>query len=142
MKNPKSLKIVTQNPRRCPRFAVVVVVTFFSMKFLTISMFFQNVSFHRRNSTTNFGRMSLFRGKVTSSVGRKTKTHILPTKINEHVFAKVSSQTTIILLEKLTIQHHNNTTTTHNNNHNHNNKKTRNYKFLSTKFSKKKKTKT
>ena len=63
---------------------------FFSSKSSTISMIlFRNVSLSRRKSTTRFGVSPFFRGKVTIFIGRETKIHILPTKINEKI-AEVS----------------------------------------------------
>ena len=37
-----------------------------------------------------FWEVTVFRRKVTKSIGRQTKTRILPTNINENKFAKVS----------------------------------------------------
>ena len=51
---------------------------------------FRNVSLSRGKSTTRFGWSSFFRRKVTIFIGRETKTHILPTKMNEKKIAKVS----------------------------------------------------
>ena len=87
MKNEKherirEIWIHTQNPRRFPGFTVVVV--FFSSKSSTISMIlFRNVSLSLGKSTTRFAGSAFFRRKVTIFIGRETKTHILPTKINE-----------------------------------------------------------
>ena len=50
---------------------------------------FRNVSLSRGKSTTRFGGNRFFQGKVTIFIGRETKTHILPTKINEKKFAAV-----------------------------------------------------
>ena len=75
--------IHTQNPRRFPGFTAVVVI-FFSSKSSTISMIlFRNVSLSRGKSTTRFAGSPFFRRKVTSFIGRETKTHILPKKIDE-----------------------------------------------------------
>ena len=49
------------------------------------------MSLSRRKSTTRFGVSPFPRRKVTIFIGRETTTHILPTKINENKFAKVSS---------------------------------------------------
>ena len=63
---------------------MLLLLLLFSMKSSTISMFFRNVSFPRRKSTTNFWVSPFSRGKVTMSIGRETKPHILPNKINKH----------------------------------------------------------
>ena len=82
----RNLWIYTQNPGRFPGFAVVVV-TFFSTKSSTITMTcFPNVSLSQRKETTHFGRTSFARGKLTISSGRETKTHILPTTVNDFFF--------------------------------------------------------
>ena len=44
---------------------------------------FRNVSLSRGTSTTRFGVSPFIRRRVTIFTGRETKTHILPTKINE-----------------------------------------------------------
>ena len=86
--------------------------------------------FPEENQTTRFGWCSFFRGKVTIFIGRETKTHILPKKINEKKIAKVSPSNNnySFRIKKpfnntqhttTTQQQHNNnnnTTTTHNNN--------------------------
>ena len=72
----------TQNLRRYPGFTVVVV-TFFVEILDDFHDFFRNVSLSRGKSTTRFGWSPFFRRKVTIFIGRETKTHISPTKINE-----------------------------------------------------------
>ena len=67
---------------------------------------FRNVSLSRGKSTTRHGGSAFFRRKVTIFIGRETKTHILPTKINEKKIAKVSPSNIFILLQLLTIQQH------------------------------------
>ena len=52
---------------------------------------FRNVSLSRGKSTTRFGWKAFFQRKVPISIGRETKTHILPTKINETKIAKVNN---------------------------------------------------
>ena len=59
---------------------------FFSSKSSTISMIlFRNVSLSRGKSTTRFAVSRFFRRKVSIFIGRETKTHILPMKINEKI---------------------------------------------------------
>ena len=100
--------IQTQNPLRFPRFTVVVV-TFFRQKSKTISMIlFRNVSLSRGKSTTRFGVSPFFRRKVTIFIGRETKIHILPTKIDEKKSIRSAHLTIIFLLE----QYNHSTTTT------------------------------
>ena len=78
----------TQNPRRFAGFAVVVVVTFFSMTSSTMSMLFvRNVSFLKKIDN-QLGGLTVFRRKMAIFIEGETK-HILPTKTNEQ-FAKVS----------------------------------------------------
>ena len=64
MKNAKSLKMSTQNPRRFPGF-VVVVINRFEAILDEFHVVFQNVSISRRNPTTNLGVLPLFQGKGT-----------------------------------------------------------------------------
>ena len=94
----------TQNPRRFPGFAVVVVTFFNEIHDDLHDLFSECVFFQKKKSTTNLGVSLFFKGTVTISVGRETKTHILQKKIVEQLFAKVSSS-----------YNHN-----HNHNHNHN----------------------
>ena len=63
----------TQNPRRFPLFAVFVV-TFYSTKSSTISMFFsERVSFQKKNQQPILGGHRFFGGKVTTFIGLETK---------------------------------------------------------------------
>ena len=48
------------------------------------------MSFSNRKSTTQFGVSPFFRVNVTISIGRETKTHILPKKNTKLISAKVS----------------------------------------------------
>ena len=48
------------------------------------------MSLSQGKSTTRFGVSRFFKGKVTIAIGRETKTHILPTKINKKI-AKVNT---------------------------------------------------
>ena len=50
-------------------------------------------------STTRFGWSAFFRRQVTIFIGRETKTHILPTKINEKKSLRSVDLTIIILVE-------------------------------------------
>ena len=56
------------------------------------------VSFPRKINNP-FWEVSVFRRKVTIFIGRETKTHILPTKINETHSPRSARPTIIILLE-------------------------------------------
>ena len=86
----KNIWLHTQNPRRFPGFTVVEV-TFFVEIINDSHDVFRNVSLSQRKSTTRFvGGHSFSEEKVAIVSGRGTKTHILPPKINEHKFAKVS----------------------------------------------------
>ena len=68
-----------------------LLLQLFSSKSSTISMIlFRNVSLSRGKSTIRFGESPFFLRRVSIFIGRETKTHILPTKINEKQFAKVS----------------------------------------------------
>ena len=79
----------TENPRRLPGFTVVVV-TFFRQNPRRFPWFlFRNVSLSQGKSTIRFAGSPFFLRRVTIFIGRETKTHILPTKINEKK-AKVS----------------------------------------------------
>ena len=64
----------TQNHRRFPGFAVVVV-TLFDDILHDFHDVFRNVSFSQRKSTTHLGRSLFFRRKATIFIGRETKTH-------------------------------------------------------------------
>ena len=74
-------------------------------------------------STTRFGVSPFFRRKVTIFIGRETKTHIFPTKINETRIGQVSpfinNYSFRILLPFNNTQHttHNTQHTTHNTQH-------------------------
>ena len=85
MKKERKMKkwIHTQNPRRFPGFTVVVVVTLF-VKILDDFHDFVSecVSFPRKINNP-FWVVIVFRRKVTIFIGHETKTHILPTKMNE-----------------------------------------------------------
>ena len=60
----------------------VVVVTLFVESFTISTIFFGMCVFPKENRQPIFG-VTFFRGKETISIGRETKTNILPTKINE-----------------------------------------------------------
>ena len=88
-KRNEKKRIHTQNPRRFPGFTVVVVT--FLVKILDDFHDFVSecVSFPRKINNPFWGGNRFFRRKVTIFIGHETKTHILPTKINEKI-AKVS----------------------------------------------------
>ena len=67
----------TQNPRRFPGFTVVVVTFFVKILDGFHDFVSECVSFPRKINNP------FFRRKVTIFIGRETKTHILPTKMNE-----------------------------------------------------------
>ena len=52
---------------------------------------FRNVCFSKRKINNQSWVSLFFKAKVTISIGRETNTHILPKKIVEQLFAKVSS---------------------------------------------------
>ena len=81
----------TQNPRRFPRFTVVVDVVFFCRNPRRFTWFcFGMCLFPEENKQPIFGRSPFFRSKLTILIGRETKTHNLQTKVNEKKIAKVS----------------------------------------------------
>ena len=71
------------------RIFALVVVTFFDEIFDDFQGFVFGRCFSRRKATTRFGVSPFFPRKVTYFIGRETKTHILPTKINDKKFAEV-----------------------------------------------------
>ena len=97
-----------QNPRRFPRFAVVVVTSF--DEFLNdLHDFFGLRLLPEENQQPILGGLTFFcQGKVTISNGRETKTHILQTKLTNN-FAKVRTSNCNCSLR---IMNHSTTTTT------------------------------
>ena len=73
--------IHTQNPRRFPEFTVVV--TFFVKILDDFNDFVSECVSFPRKINNPFCGVTVFHKKVTIFLGRETKTHILPTKINE-----------------------------------------------------------
>ena len=73
----------TQNPRRFPGFAVVVV-TFFDVIFDDIHFFFRNMFFVKEINNEFLG-VSMFPGKSDTFCWTWNKTQILPTKINDKI---------------------------------------------------------
>ena len=81
-KKNEEIWIHTQNPRRFPGFTVVVVTSFVKI----IEYFHDFVSeclFPEENQQPVLWGSAFFRRKVAIFIGRETKTHIKPTKINE-----------------------------------------------------------
>ena len=74
--------IRTQNPRRFPGFTVVVVTFFVKIIDDFHNFVSECVSFPRKINNP-FWEWSFFQRKVAIFIGRETKTHILPTKMNE-----------------------------------------------------------
>ena len=97
MKKRKSKNSIhTQNPRRFPGFTVVVVTFFVKILDDFHGFVSECVSFQWKTNNP-FSGVIVFRRKVTNFIGRETKARILPTKINEIEFAKVSTSTIITL---------------------------------------------
>ena len=96
-KNEKNW-IHTQNPRRFPGFTVVVV-TFFVKILDDFHDFVSECVCFQRKINNPFIGVTFFRRKVTIFIGRETKTHILPTKINEKKSLRSAYLTIIFLLE-------------------------------------------
>ena len=79
-------------------FAVVVVVTYFD-EIPDDFLFFAEIVFSMKINNQFGGLTVVFRGKVTISIGRETKTHIVQTKINETNSLRSASLTIIIVKE-------------------------------------------
>ena len=92
MNNEKNeeIWIHTQNPRRFPGFTVVVVTLFFEILDDFHDFVSECVSLPRKINNPCFCVSPFFRRKVAIFIRRETKTHILPTKINEHIGIHVS----------------------------------------------------
>ena len=86
--------IHTQNPRRFPGFTVVIVTFFVKILDDFHDFVSECVSFQRKMNNPFCG-LTVFQKKRTNFIGCETKTHILPTKVND----KNADLTTIILLE-------------------------------------------
>ena len=98
MKKNDEIWIHTQNPRRFPGFTVVVETFFFKILDDFHDFVSDCVSFPRKINNPFCG-VSVFPKKVTSFIGRETKTHILPTKINNKKSIRSALLSIIILLE-------------------------------------------
>ena len=98
-KNNEKMKkwLHTQKPRRIPGLTVVVV-TFFDKILNDFHDFVSECVSFPKKINNQFRGLIVSPRKVTISIGRETKTHILPLKIDEH-FAKISPLTIIVLLE-------------------------------------------
>ena len=90
MKTNEEISLHTQNPRRFLGFAVVVVTFFYEITD-DFHDFSECVSFLKKINNQFWEVAVFFWGKVTIFTGRESKTHIWPTKIDEHFFAEVST---------------------------------------------------
>ena len=86
----EEILIQTQNPLRFPRFTVVVVTFFVKILDDFHDFVSECVSFPRKINNPFWVVSVFFRRRVTIVIGRETKTHILPTKINEIKIANAS----------------------------------------------------
>ena len=86
----QSFWIHTQHARRFPWFAVVFVILFAEILDEFHNLFSECMFFFKKINNS-FWRLTVFSTrKLTISIGRATKTHILQGKINEKKIAKVS----------------------------------------------------
>ena len=89
----------TQNPRRFPGFTVVVVTFFVKILDDFHDFVSECVSFSRKINNPFWGVIVFPKKSDIFFIGRETKTHILPTKINEKNSLRSVPPTIIFLLE-------------------------------------------